>query len=160
MKKEKTFAIEKLFVLIALGLLGISCSSDDSSSLEPIPPVVTTLDGNYKGTWSSTTPSATFTNVPISAKLQFAGSNNILVGDFFVSGNFTVCCSSGSNDGTLTINMDGDDITSFHYNDVITGCSGVFDGTGIVRENDKALVIDFTGTDCDGDHVGQIVLKK
>ena len=60
----------------------------------------------------------------------------------------------------MNVEFDGDTITSFYYNDVITDCSGVFTGSGGIRASDRAFVINFTGNDCDGDHVGQIVLKK
>ncbi len=158
MKNEKTFLMYKLLVLIAICLSG--CSSGNDDSLEQQQEDEVTLEGNYRGTWSSTTASATFSNVSVSAKLQFGGADNILTGSFFISSDYTVCCSAGENDGTLVIDFDGDTITSFNYNDVITNCSGTFNGTGHIRTSDKALVIDFTGNDCDGDHVGQIVLIK
>jgi len=158
MKKEKPFLMNKLFIVIAICFMGCSGGSDDSQEEEQ--QEETTLEGNYRGTWNSTTPSATFTNVSVSAKLKFGGSTNTLTGSFFISSDFTVCCSAGDNDGTLVINFDGETITAFNYNDVITNCSGTFTGTGTVRTSDKALVIDFTGNDCDGDHVGQIVLIK
>lgn len=158
MKKERMFLINMLFVILAICFLGCSGGSDDSEEQQQEEEA--TLEGNYRGSWDSTTSSATFTGVAVSAKLQFGGSSNVLTGSFFISSDFTVCCSAGENDGTLVINFDGDTITAFNYNDVITNCSGTFNGTGVIRASDKALVIDFTGNDCDGDHVGQIVLKK
>ncbi|MBE9490147.1 MAG: hypothetical protein IMY67_07640 [Bacteroidetes bacterium] len=161
MKNEKIFTINKLLLIIAICFIGCG-SSDDSPSQEQQQEQEeeVTIEGDYIGTWNSTTPTATFTNVGVSARLAFQGTNtNRLIGGFFISTNFSVCCSSGSNDGTLTIDFDGTSITSFRYNDVITNCSGTFVGNGTIRA-DGALVIDFTGSDCDGNHVGQIILKK
>ena len=160
----KNLNLAKTIILIAL-ITFMGCSKDDDESGEttstPTPIDYSILSGNYTGTWSSTTQTATFSSVPVSAKLQYSGSNtDKLIGEFFISGNYTVCCSAGNNDGTLDIDFDGDTITSFRYNDVITDCSGTFDGSGEIRATDKAFVIDFTGNDCDGDHVGQIVLRK
>lgn len=158
MKKEKIFSMNKSLIILLLFCF-VGCSSDDSPEEKPEEEEVT-LDNKYVGTWNSVTPTATFTDVPISAKLQpVEGNANRLIGELFISSNFTVCCSSGSNDGTLTIDFDGDTITLFHYSDVITGCSGAFDGTGSIRA-DGAFVINFTGNDCDGSHVGQFILKK
>jgi hypothetical protein len=158
MKKEKFNSINTLLVIFAICFFGCSSSNNDN---EPLQEEEVTLEGNYIGTWNSTTPTATFTNVSVSAKLRFSGSNtNKLTGGFFISSDFTVCCSSGDNDGTLTIDFDGNTITSFRYSDVITNCSGTFVGEGVIREFDGALVIDFTGNDCDGDHVGQLILRK
>jgi hypothetical protein len=158
MKKEKTFSINK-FLIVMVIFCFTGCSSSDDSSGEKEEEEVS-LDDKYVGTWNSTTPSATFTDVPISAKLRPLPNNaNRLVGELFISANFTVCCSSGTNDGTLTIDFDGNTITSFRYNAVITDCTGTFNGDGTIR-SDGAFVIDFTGNDCDGSHVGQFVLKK
>mgnify|MGYP001080707895 CR=1 FL=1 len=157
----RNYNLTKTIILVAL-ITFMGCSKDDGDGgTTPPPPVSNTLEGNYTGTWSSTTPTATFNGVSVSAKLQYSGSNtDNLIGEFFISGDYTVCCSAGSNDGTLDIDFDGDTITAFHYNDVITGCSGVFTGSGEIRATDKAFVIDFTGNDCDGSHVGQIILRK
>ena len=144
----KNLNLAKSIILIALITI-MGCSKDDGDNngeTTQNPPVDTSiLSGNYTGTWDSTTPSATFAGVPVSAKLQYAGSNTEkLTGEFFISGNYTVCCSVGSNDGTLIIDFDGDTITSFVYNDVITDCSGVFDGSGEIRATDKAFVTPLT----------------
>ena len=160
----KKLNLAKSIILIAL-MTFMGCSKDDgevNGGTTQAPPVDTSiLSGNYTGSWNSTTATATFGGVSVSAKLKYVGSNTEkLTGEFFISGNYTVCCSAGSNDGTLIIEFDGDTITSFRYNDVITDCSGIFDGNGEIRSTDRALVINFTGNDCDGDHVGQIILKK
>ena len=158
MKKEKTFLMNKLMIILLLFCF-VGCSSSDDDSPEEKQEEVS-LEDKYVGTWNSVTPTATFTDVPISAKLKLVeGNADRLIGELFISSDFTVCCSSGSNDGTLTIDFDGDTITLFHYTDVITGCSGAFDGAGSIRA-DGAFVIDFTGNDCDGSHVGQFILKK
>lgn len=139
MKKEKTFSINK-FLIVMVIFCFMGCSSSDDSSVEKEEEV--SLDDKYVGTWNSTTPSATFTGVPISAKLRPLSTNaNRLVGELFISSNFTVCCSSGTNDGTLTIDFDGNTITSFRYNDVITDCTGTFIGDGTIRSDDDLLLI-------------------
>ena len=51
------------------------------------------------------------------------------------------------------------EINGFSFNDQIVDCTGNFGGTGVINSM-GAFVIDFTGNDCDGDHVGQIVLSK
>ena len=166
MKKEKIIFVNKWLLILAISFMGCSGSddsSDDNPKQEEEEEEVeeATLEGDYTGGWSSTTPTATFSGVPVSARLTFQGTNeNRLVGAFFISSNFTVCCSSGDNDGTLIIDFDGTSITSFRYNDVITGCSGTFTGDGFIRSSDGALIISFTGNDCDGDHVGEIILWK
>jgi hypothetical protein len=167
LKIEKKLSINKLVIILAICFMGCSGGGDDDSPFivtpdpDPDPIEEATLEGNYKGTWISTTSTNASFNVAVSSRLAFSGSNtNKLVGGFFISSNFTVCCSTGDNDGTLVIDFDGNTITSFRYTDVITDCSGTFVGTGTVRTSDGALVIDFTGNDCDGDHVGQIILKK
>lgn len=155
----KTQNLLKLITLLLI-LTFLGCSSDESTS-EITDPVTDTnvMSGNYVGTWNSSTATATFTSVAVSARLNYSGSDR-LVGDFFVSPNFTVCCSAGDNDGTLILDLDGNTITSFYYNDVIIDCSGIFNGSGEIRASDQALLINFTGSDCDGDHIGQMVLIK
>ena len=157
----KNYNLTKLILGIVI-ITFLGCSKDDSGDSNgptQTPVDTSVLSGNYVGTWSSTTPTASFSGVAISAKLQYSGTDR-LVGEFFISPDFTVCCSAGSNDGTVILDFDGDIITSFYYDDVITDCSGIFNGSGEIRASDKAFVIDFTGNDCDGDHVGQIILRK
>lgn len=155
MSIRKTFFFSKIIAICILFI--VACSGGDDS---PEPEEIVSLEKKYRGTWNSTTPSATFTNVAVSTILTpSATDSNKLLGEFFINANFTVCCSPGPNDGTLVLEVNGNTITSFLYNDFITDCSGSFNGTGVFRD-DGGFVIDFTGNDCDGDHVGQLVLNK
>ena len=159
MKKLKVFTVLMIF-LIAVTACG---GDDDSSSQEDMEQeqVDVSLDGDYVGAWVSSTSTGASFDVAVSSRLSFSGSDmNRLTGPFFISSNFTVCCSSGDNDGTIIIELDGDTITSFRYNDVITDCSGTFLGEGEIRSSDRALVVNFTGSDCDGEHDGVITLRK
>ena len=151
-KTIKFFSTGKWLVLAAIILTG--CSSEEVIEVKE-----QTLSGKYTGSWSSSTPTATFTGVSVSAILTLGGTE-FLGGEFFVSSSFVSCCDSGSNDGTLAMNLDGKVITSFSYNDTITDCSGFFNGDGIIRD-DGSLLINFTGTDCDGEHTdGVLLLRK
>ncbi len=146
----------KWFLIVAI-LFFSACGGDGTDpTIEP--PIATTLAGDYSGTWDSTTPSATFSGVSVSARLTANAQETTLSGPFFISSNFVSCCGS-TNDGTIRIIIDGNTITSFTYTDTISGCSGNFSGTGEINSN-GALVIDFTGMDCDGDHIGKLVLTK
>ena len=57
----------------------------------------------------------------------------------------------------------GDTITDFVFNEKLTeymgGCSGKFTGSGRVNFGGQ-IEIDFTGTDCRGEHVGTLTLYK
>lgn len=145
------------FILPILFLAMIGCSSDDDEKVQQGD--LKDLEGYYIGTWNSVTPSSTYTDFGISAKIRVSDSNEI-TGAFFYTTSFEVCCSEGDNDGTFTMKVDDKTITSFRLDDIQTDCSGVFTGRGTLREGDDALVIDFTGDDCKGDHVGQIILVK
>lgn len=141
-------------LLTTVFLLITSCSEDN-------PPVINDLEdetiaGEYKGRWISTATRADF-NVGISSDISESG-DNYFSGAFYISNNFTPCCGP-DNDGTIVFNIDGDSILNFTYFDVIPGCNGTFNGSGIIDES-GSLLIKFTGTDCDGDHIGTISLSK
>jgi hypothetical protein len=121
---------------------------------------VETFTGNYRGTWNSTTPTATFTDFGISARFVVSASNpNRIDAQFFATTNYTSCCSTNTNDGTMVINLDGNTITSFSFTDTIVACEGSFSGDGVINAS-GAFIIDFTGNDCDGSHVGQLAFIK
>ena len=148
--------------IVCLCLCFYSCSSDDGN--EPVQmeddPVEESFTGNYRGTWNSTTPSITYTDFAISARFVVSASNpNRIDAEFFATSNFTSCCSTNANDGTMVIQLDGDTITSFAFTDTIVDCEGSFSGDGMINASGN-FVIDFTGTDCDGDHVGQLLFIK
>jgi hypothetical protein len=136
-----------------------SCSDDDSSNEEEQEEVKEiTLEGDYSGTWNSTTDmDITYTNFAISAKFRFANADKTrLSGEFFARSS-----STGDNDGTMLINLDGDSISSFSFNDTLEGCTGTFSGSGSITSKDPyTLQIDFTGNDCDGNHEGQLIFKR
>ena len=147
---------------VSLCLFICSCSSDDGN--EPVQmeedPVEETFTGDYRGTWNSTTPTATFTDFGISARFVVSASNpNRIDAQFFATTNYTSCCSTNANDGTMVINLDGNTITSFSFTDTIVGCEGTFSGDGVINAS-GAFIIDFTGNDCDGAHVGQLAFTK
>lgn len=150
--------------LFALFFVLFSCSSDgDEPEMEQKEEQEITLEGNYLGLWNSTTDTdATFTDFPISAKITFANTAKTkLRGEFFATASFTSCCKNEGNDGTMSMNLEGDAITSFSFNDQIVDCTGNFTGTGaITSKNPFTIKIDFTGNDCDGNHVGELVFTR
>lgn len=160
MKKSSRFlkningllAIIPVFLLVSV----ISCSSDDT---QVTPEDLSYLEGDYVGTWNSKTPTVAYIDFGISSKIQVSDTNEI-TGVIFYTKDFTVCCSEEENDGTFKMEINSGAIKSFVLNDTQTNCIGTFKGTGKLREVDKALVIDFTGDDCRGDHIGQIILVK
>ena len=157
-------SLKSTFLLLSILMMSLSCSSDNGSEApqeEEQNPV--TLEGDYIGTWNSTTDmDITFTDFGISAKFTFANTANTrLRGEFFATTSFSSCCDSGANDGTMILDLDGDDISSFSFNDIITDCTGTFSGSGsITSKNPYTLQIDFTGEDCDGNHIGQMVFTR
>ncbi|GMN05624.1 hypothetical protein MTsPCn5_10120 [Croceitalea sp. MTPC5] len=141
-----------------------SCSGDDpveeEQKTEDTP---VTLEGDYIGTWNSTTDlDITYTDFGISAKFTFANNEKTrLSGEFFATTSFRSCCQDNGNDGTMLVNLDGDTIESFSFNDQIVNCTGSFSGTGsITSKAPYTLQIDFTGNDCDGNHIGQMIFTR
>jgi len=142
------------FILFPI-TIGLSCSDDGpDEEKEQQEEQEVTLEGDYVGTWNSTTDmDITYTNFAISAKFKFANTDKTrLSGEFFARSS-----STGTNDGTMQIVLDGDSISSFNFNDTIIDCTGTFSGSGSITSKDPyTLEIDFTGNDCDGNHVGQL----
>jgi len=113
--------------------------------------------GNYTGTWNDNL----YTNFPISARLTTE-----TFGTFFYSPNFQSCCS-GTNDGTVSFQIDDKVIGQFTYNQHLNNfmggeCPGTYQGSGVVKLDDGIqFEIKFTGSDCEGAHTnGRIVLTK
>jgi hypothetical protein len=167
MKKMKNS--NSKFLLIIMILFLAACSSGGSDDDGPIvinPPIDNPIDdpingdlaGGYKGTWTSVTPTTSFNGFPISARFTSNADETRLTGEFFAASGFKVCCSTGDNDGTMAMDINGTTISNFTFNDVITNCSGNFIGSGIISGIE--FIIDFTGTDCDGEHVGQMIFEK
>ncbi|MEQ9425033.1 MAG: hypothetical protein RJQ09_11480 [Cyclobacteriaceae bacterium] len=142
-------------LIVSLAAGSFSCGDDN----EPDTPTPTTEtpDNRYAGLWNSKTESTQFNGVSISAILEV--ENNTYSGQFFISSNYTSCCGSGQNDGTISFIVEDDSVKNFVWNDIIPGCTGTFTGRGIVvREG--SFKIDIEGTDCDGTHDGDITLSK
>ena len=139
-----------IIILSACSTTEVAPQSDDTPK---------TLDGKYVGGWTSTTQFTSFSNFPISIDLILSADKTKLTGDFYATVNYSSCCNSGTSDGRISIALDGDIITSFSLNVVIPDCTGNFSGSGEIKPNGN-LVIDITGKDCDGDHVGQLVFRK
>jgi len=160
-KMKKNIQIFTKLFFLTLFILTTSCKSDDDSSQEE-QQQEEGLIGNYSGTWNSdTSTGATFTDFAITVKItgeSMSGDETVLSGEFFATSSYVSCCGS-ENDGTMVFRILNDEIISFNFNDQIVDCTGSFSGTGIVNSI-GAFVIDFTGNDCDGDHVGQIIIKK
>ena len=116
------------------------------------------LDGRYIGTWDDNL----YTNFGISADLKI--DQGILSGPFYYSAGFVACCG-GSNDGHIRLQIDGQAITSFVYNQSLEAfmggfCSGKYEGEGKIVDLIN-LHIDFTGDDCEGPHTdGKIILTR
>ena len=122
-----------VFFFLSL-IMFLACSSDDSPEQEQKEEEKEiTLEGNYSGTWNSTTDqNAVFTDFLISAKFEFSNNDKTqLRGVFFATAGLSSCCG-GDNDGTMIVNLDGDNITSFDFDDTIIGCTGDFEGTGSI----------------------------
>ena len=160
-KHMKSFM--KLFVITTILILGFSCSKDDEGSKEKEEDKLITLEGDYRGSWSSTTDmDITYDNFGISAKLAFSNSTeDRLTGEFFATSSLASCCVAGENDGTLVLDLDGDDITAFRLNSKVQNCTGDFIGSGTITSGSPyTLKINFTGNDCDGNHIGEMVFAR
>lgn len=147
------YRIVRIILLVTFSMPILSCGSDDPASDEL---VLTT--GDYTGKWNSTTATAKFTNLSISARIKEVSAGKF-EGALFISNNFTSCCNSGKDDGAIHFTVNGTTITDFVWDDIIPDCTGTFMGTGTITSN-NGFRIEFTGTDCDGDHVGDLTLSK
>ena len=155
MKKRKKYSIIALIALF-MAVSFTSCSSDESDKTNDEPESQNDSEGAYLGLWNSTTPSTSYTNFAVSAIMNYNSDQTTLSGVFFATSNYLPCCGNTDNNGTIRITLDGNTITSYTYTETIPNCMGSFSGTG-TRDSNGVLTIDFTGNDCDGDHVGQIV---
>lgn len=156
---KKFYAIP-FFTLLFIYTIACS-SSDDSNEMAQNPEQEVGFKGNYSGTWNSTTPSITYTDYPVSITIEQereSGGEITLTGPFYATANQVSCCGS-PDDGSVVIKIVENQITSFTFTDRIVDCTGSFTGSGQVSAN-GTLVIDFTGTDCDGEHVGQMRFSK
>ena len=141
--------------------LALSCSGSDDADVDSTPEQAVGFKGDYSGTWNSTTPSITYTDYPISITIEQerkSGEEITLTGPFYATASQTSCCGS-VDDGSVVIKIVDQTITSFTFVDRIVGCTGNFAGSGTIGSNGD-LIIEFTGTDCDGDHIGVMRFRK
>jgi len=110
--------------------------------------------GNWLGSWSDNL----FTNIRVSAMVVKTNENSY-GGSFFIdqgNGAYTPCCGGESNNGSIFFTTEGNQVLSFKYiqnaPDYKGGCPGEYDGEGAISVDETKLVINFTGTDCDGFH--------
>ena len=115
------------------------------------------FEGSYVGTWNDNL----YTDFPISSTVTSDAE-----GIFYYSGNFQSCCL-GSNDGSISFQIDDKAVTSFTYNQDLASfmggnCTGVYTGSGTINlETGIKFEINFTGTDCEGPHTnGKIVMQR
>lgn len=155
MKTHSALYLLRSLQIVAL-LLFLACSKSDDSDPDPFPSS-NAPKGAYTGSWTSlTSTGASFKDYPVYAIFDFNSDHTQVNGEFFVS---PKTYNSSVNDGTITMRLDGNTVTSFLLNDTLLDCEGTFNGTGQVS-GDGTFVISFTGTDCDGDHVGEMVFSK
>ncbi len=153
--------MKKLLLVSIILLLSInmcSCSEDktmnDSVKEEEFP------IEKFVGHWTSELPSLNkkYDEIPISAKIK-KNKEGEYTGEFFFTTVFVTCCNSGINDGVINFKVSNGNVTKFIYNDKIKNCNGTFEGTGTF--DNKELIIDFDGNDCEGKHEkGKLVLRK
>ncbi|SMD38560.1 hypothetical protein SAMN04488029_3805 [Reichenbachiella faecimaris] len=148
----------KILGVIVISAIIMSCDdSSDSKEMEDEIDDLILAEGNYRGSWTSETESASFNGLAISARITKT-SNNSFSGEFFISSNYTSCCGSGDNDGTIVFKVAEEKINDFAWYDIIPSCNGLFEGAGEITSYNK-FRIEFTGSDCDGDHVGWLTLS-
>ncbi len=125
------------------------------------PKEVSFSTGRYSGVWNSSVVNGpNFSDLGVTSIINNGDVAGNFTGSLFITNNFTSCCGSQGNngDGLITISISNNQVT-FLWDDVIPGCEGTFNGTGTLDEEDK-IVLNLTGTDCDGDHIGTLVLTK
>ena len=143
-----------LIFLLVLGPIFFSGCSEEVVEMEEMEEIVIipfSFEGKWKGSWSD----SLFGSVPVTAEIR-KSSNNSYSGSMYISSNYTPTYG-GSTDGTIRFKTDGENkVTEFTYNQIAPdykgGCPGEYEGTGEIDLEKNQLVIDFTGTDCDGFH--------
>ena len=130
----------------------IDCGGICSACAEAI----TFEEGEYRGLWNSIAENGSvYTDLFLTAIITEV-SEGEFTGSLYISDDFTSCCDTpGDNgDGPLTISIvDGN--VNFTWSEVNPGCIGEFRATGMLTETNR-LLLDLTGNDCEGDHVGSI----
>ena len=118
------------------------------------------IAGRYVGGWTSDPPtSSKYEGISISAIFTEVREGEF-AGEFFFTSSYKSCCGDNPNDGTLSMFVVGNEITSWRYVDQIPNCNGIFEGSGTVAD-DGRLLIEFTGSDCEGEHAdASLFLRK
>ncbi|MEO9966393.1 MAG: hypothetical protein ABJF11_11425 [Reichenbachiella sp.] len=150
----------KFVLIIFLASTFVSCGNEDGES-DPVKEETEdiSLEEKYSGTWSSTLPNKVYDKIAVSFILTPDEDSNTWTGEFFFTAGYTACCDGGKNNGTLELVIEDNVITSFEYDDTVPGCGGTFTGSGVV--DGDILDIDFTGSDCEGEHTqGKMQLTK
>ena len=147
---------------LLLGLLFLSCSDDSDEEdmiVEPEPEEELTIDGEYVGTWSSTAANGSvYEFIDASARLEAGSSSTQWSGPFFFSRLLTSTFDQ-EDDGSLSLVISGDDVSSFTYNSSVPNCNGTFSGSG-TRNEEGTLRLEFTGEDCEGAHSGGLLILR
>lgn len=128
-----------------------SCSSDEEPMQVEDPPFE--FEGKWLGRWTD----SLFGSVSISAIVNNVGGNRYSGNMFIRNGSNEAYTPGYGGDGTIRFETDGGiNVIEFTfvqnaplYNG---GCPGLFEGTGAINETTNRLIINFTGTDCDGFH--------
>ena len=156
----------KSILFILWGTFLIACDSTDEPDVvedpEEVPQEIFSLEaGDFEGQWTSRTATATFEGLSITARVRIE-SDSIATGELFISSNFTSCCGSDGidgSDGSISFTVSDNRVKSFIWDDVIPNCEGTFNGSGRLAA-DNSIEVNFTGTDCDGNHTGSLTLKR
>lgn len=157
MNHNNSMLVTLLFCIL---IFTLGCEkATDTEIEEEIEEMFEGHEGKYPGGWTSTTPITSYTNYPISGIFRYSNSDKTKIrAEFFATGNYKSCCDL-DNDGIMTFEIVNDSIKNFYFDDKVLDCEGQFRGSGIVAESGN-IIIDFTGNDCDGDHVGTLTFRK
>ena len=141
-----------LLLTILLSLLPIiSCSSDEEIQEDVETPF--SFEGKWKGSWND----SLFGTTGVYAIVSRVSNNNYSGRLFVATGSNEPYTPGYGGDGTIAFVTDGgNNVIEFTYNQVAPdyrgGCPGMYEGSGSINEDINRLIIDFTGTDCDGFH--------
>ncbi len=153
--------MKKLLLASTILLISINmCSCSEEKTVNDSIKEEEFIEEKYVGHWTSELPSLNkkYDEIPISAKIK-KNKEGEYTGEFFFTAVFITCCNSGLNDGDISFKVSNGSVIKFTYNDKIKNCNGTFEGTGTF--NNKELIIDFNGDDCEGKHEnGKLVLRK
>ncbi|MEO0340671.1 MAG: hypothetical protein AAF242_15855 [Bacteroidota bacterium] len=110
------------------------------------------LIGKYVGLWND----AIYTDFSVSIEIT-SGSETSASGVLYYSPSFTPCCSNPENDGRISFdfNPETQEIENFTYDQRLANynggaCNATYRGDGEIQG--LRLLLNFTGSDCDGDH--------